>query len=94
LPVSLSSSLSSNRALATTQGAGTQGSCTECSALKPHAVGSESRAGRPPYTKGTVEADDGEDYNADDTVGEDAEDFDEKDKYPAPIPQRVEAKRS
>jgi hypothetical protein len=50
-PVSMNSSFPSNSALGQTQGGGIQGSATECSALKPLAVGCESRAGRPPHKK-------------------------------------------
>jgi hypothetical protein len=88
----MNSSFPSNRALGKTQGGGTQGSATECSALKPRAVGCESRAGRPPHTKDSKGNYDGEDHNVE--VGEDCEDFDEEDGDPDPIPQRVGAKWS
>jgi hypothetical protein len=80
----MNSSFPSNRALEQTQGGCPQGSATECSALKPRAVGCESMAGRPPHTKGSTDNDDGEDNNVDDTVGEDCEDFDEEDGDPDP----------
>jgi hypothetical protein len=93
-PVSMNSSFQSNRALGQTQGGGTQGPATECSALNARAVGCESRGGCPPYAKGSTENDDGDDNNVDDTVGEDGEDFDEEDRDLDPIPQIVGAQRS